>query len=218
MNFHFQPFITAFAAGLSAVFLFSNTASADPYLGEIRGFYTNWCPSGWLKADGALLSPSDHDALFSLLENRYGGNNFTTFALPDLRGRVPVAAGYGPGLSPVYHGKPFGRSSVQLTRAHLPEHRHLAPSSAQSVLNGSKGSPDTNAATGNMLSTFGSEAKIYVSEPTATAPFAEGTIQTSVTTEITTTGDEDNAPIELTQPSFGLTYCIAIKGVYPPRD
>jgi len=84
----------------------------DPFIGEIRLVGFNFAPHGWAFCDGQILSISQNPALFSLLGTTYGGNGSTTFALPDLRGRVPVHAGSGPGLSPYSLGQRAGVESV----------------------------------------------------------------------------------------------------------
>ena len=73
---------------------------SEPFVGEIRMFAGNFAPRGWAYCDGQLLAVSQNDALFSLLGTIYGGDGRTTFALPDLRGRVPMHWGSGPGLTP----------------------------------------------------------------------------------------------------------------------
>ncbi|MHA2174882.1 MAG: phage tail protein, partial [Candidatus Hodarchaeales archaeon] len=88
-------------------------ASANPYLGEIILFAGNFAPRGWAFCDGQLLLISQNTALFSLLGITYGGDGRTTFALPDLRGRVPVHAGTGPGLTPRPLGQKGGSETGQ---------------------------------------------------------------------------------------------------------
>ncbi|MEO1370355.1 MAG: tail fiber protein, partial [Acidobacteriota bacterium] len=73
---------------------------SEPFVGEVRMFAGNFAPRGWAFCDGQLLAVSQNDALFSLLGTIYGGDGRTTFGLPDLRGRIPIHAGSGPGLSP----------------------------------------------------------------------------------------------------------------------
>lgn len=72
---------------------------SDPFVGEIRMFAGNFAPRGWAFCDGQLLAVSQNDDLFSLLGTIYGGDGRTTFGLPDMRGRLPIHAGQGPGLS-----------------------------------------------------------------------------------------------------------------------
>ena len=100
------------------------SAGSDPFIGSIMQFAGSFAPSGWALAQGQLLSISSNTALFSLLGTTYGGDGSTTFGLPDLRGRVPVGTGTGPGLTPVSLGQEFGDETVALTTANLPAHDH----------------------------------------------------------------------------------------------
>src|SRR5262249_55020479 len=101
-------------------------AMAEPFLGEIRWVPYNFEPQGWAFCDGQLLPISQNTALFSLLGTTYGGDGRTTFALPDLRGRVSVHAGQGAGLSSYDLGSNGGAESVTLTSKQLPPHAHSA--------------------------------------------------------------------------------------------
>ena len=84
---------------------------SEPFLAEIRMVGFNFAPRGWAFCDGQLLPISQNTALFSLVGTIYGGDGRTTFALPDLRGRVPVGEGTGPGLPNVRQGVPFGTAN-----------------------------------------------------------------------------------------------------------
>ncbi|MEM7049393.1 MAG: tail fiber protein [Acidobacteriota bacterium] len=97
---------------------------SEPFVGEMRMFGGNFAPRGWAFCDGQLLAVSQNDALFSLLGTIYGGDGRTTFGLPDLRGRVPLHAGSGPGLSPRRLGAKAGAEKVTLTVNQLPSHTH----------------------------------------------------------------------------------------------
>lgn len=96
-------------------------------LGEISLFAGNYAPGGWMPADGRHLSIAENTALFNALGTTYGGNGQTTFALPDLRGRVPIGPGTGPGLAPRTLGEQMGAESVTLNVANLPAHSHTLP-------------------------------------------------------------------------------------------
>jgi microcystin-dependent protein len=100
------------------------TTSADPFIGEIKMFAGGFAPRGWAFCDGQLLAISSNEALFSLLGTTYGGDGRTTFALPDLRGRVPVHPGTGPGLSYRQWGDSMGTEQVTLTIDEIPAHNH----------------------------------------------------------------------------------------------
>jgi len=97
----------------------------EVFLGSITMFGGNFAPRGWAFCDGQLLPISSNQALFSLLGTIYGGDGRTTFALPDLRGRVPMHAGNGPGLSSRPLGSKGGAERVTLTVAEMPSHNHI---------------------------------------------------------------------------------------------
>ncbi|MCB9522950.1 MAG: phage tail protein [Myxococcales bacterium] len=97
---------------------------AEPFVGEIRMFAGNFAPRGWALCDGQLMAVAQNDALFSLLGTVYGGDGRTTFGLPDLRGRVPVHAGNGPGLTPRRIGDRAGAEEITLITVQMPAHTH----------------------------------------------------------------------------------------------
>jgi len=101
-----------------------STVSAEPLLGEIAMFAGNFAPRGWAFCDGQLLPINSNEALFSILGTTYGGDGRTPFALPDLRGRAPIHAGHGPGLSDYRLGSKGGQESVTLTIGQMPSHSH----------------------------------------------------------------------------------------------
>jgi len=97
---------------------------SEPFVGEIRMFAGNFAPRGWAFADGQLLAVSQNDALFSLFGTIYGGDGRTTFGLPDMRGRIPIHAGNGPGLTQRRLGSKSGSESVTVTQNQMPNHTH----------------------------------------------------------------------------------------------
>lgn len=97
---------------------------SEQYLGEIRMFAGNFAPANWAFCDGRQLAISEYDALFALLGTTYGGDGETTFALPDLRGRLPVNQGTGPDGTPYALGAQGGSETVTLTSDQLPQHTH----------------------------------------------------------------------------------------------
>src|SRR5437868_3362158 len=103
---------------------------SQPFVGEIRMFGGNFAPAGWAFCNGQLLAISENDTLFNLIGTTYGGDGQNTFALPDLRGRVPVHMGQGPGLSNYIIGQNGGVETVTVTIAQIPQHTH--PAMAQS--------------------------------------------------------------------------------------
>ena len=96
----------------------------EPYIGEIRMFGGNFAPVGWALCDGSLMQVSENEALFSVLGTIYGGDGRTTFALPDLRGRVPIHYGNGPGLTNRSIGTKQGAESITLASNQIPGHTH----------------------------------------------------------------------------------------------
>lgn len=104
---------------------------SEPFVGEVRMFAGNFAPRGWAFCDGQLLAVSQNDALFSLFGTIYGGDGRTTFGLPDMRGRLPVHAGTGPGLSNRRLGAKGGTENVTLTTNQLPSHSHNIKASNQ---------------------------------------------------------------------------------------
>src|ERR1700682_1273544 len=92
---------------------------SQPYVGEIRMFGGNFAPAGWMFCDGQLLAISDYDTLFNLIGTTYGGDGQSTFALPDLRGRIPVH--FGNGFTLAENG---GSETVTLTAQEIPAHNH----------------------------------------------------------------------------------------------
>lgn len=99
---------------------------SDPFVAEIRLGGFNFAPKGWAFCDGRLLPISQNTALFSLLGTAYGGDGKSSFALPDLQGRMPMHPGQGPGLSPRDLGESGGVETVTLQASEIPAHNHLA--------------------------------------------------------------------------------------------
>src|SRR4051812_40404269 len=102
----------------------------EPFLAEIDLFSFNFAPKGWAQCNGQLLPINQNQALFSLLGTTYGGNGQTNFALPDLRGRLPVGFGQGPGLSNYVQGDRSGVETVTVGPNELPAHTHAVDTSA----------------------------------------------------------------------------------------
>lgn len=103
---------------------------ATPFIGEIKMFGGDFAPSGWALCDGQPLAISQNSGLFSLLSNTFGGDGMTTFGLPDMRGRIPIHVGTGPGLTPRIWGQTGGVENVTLTTAQIPGHGHSSANSA----------------------------------------------------------------------------------------
>ncbi len=98
----------------------------EPFTGEIRIFASSTIPAGWVPCNGQLIAIQTNQALYSLITNTYGGDGISTFQLPDLRGRLPLAAGQGSGLSAYTLGEKGGQDFVPLNIDQTPEHTHRA--------------------------------------------------------------------------------------------
>jgi microcystin-dependent protein len=97
---------------------------SSPFVGEIRMFGGSFAPAGWAFCDGSLIPISENDTLFNLIGTTYGGDGENTFALPDLRGRIPIHQGQGPGISNYLIGERAGVEDVTLTTQQIPLHNH----------------------------------------------------------------------------------------------
>ena len=125
---------------------------SEPFVGEIRMFAGNFAPSGWALCDGQLLAVSQNDALFSLFGTIYGGDGRTTFGLPDLRGRVAIHNGTGPGLTERRIGSKAGQERVSLTTNQLPPHTHAWQASTAAAQNGNPVGAYLAKSSGNIYS------------------------------------------------------------------
>jgi microcystin-dependent protein len=104
---------------------------SEAYIGQIIPFAGNYAIQGWARCDGQLLPIQQYTALFAVIGNAYGGDGVTNFALPDLRARVPLHSGQGPGRSNRPLGSAGGQESVTLQAAQMPPHGHTVAAYAQ---------------------------------------------------------------------------------------
>ena len=189
---------------------------SDPFIAEIIMFGGNFAPRGWALCDGQLLSISQSSALFSILGTTYGGDGRTNFGLPDLRGRVAVHKGNGPGVTPVSLGQKGGNNNRTLTTANLPAHGHVATSDSVSTANAVMPGGNSNDAVGNFWADdVGVSSGTYHSGP-ANAAMNTGAITTTTTTTVANTGASQAFPIE--QPFIAVNYIIALVGLFPSRN
>jgi microcystin-dependent protein len=182
---------------------FYNMAS-QPYLGAIFMFAGNFAPVGYQLCQGQILSISQNTALFSILGTTYGGNGTSTFALPDLRGRVPVGQGSGPGLSPIVLGESAGTQNVTILSNNMPTHNHTI---AVSTAAGAKNSPQNNF----LAQTSDSDGNPY---PTYNNSATSGA--TLAPTTVSTAGG--SLPISIQNPYLGINFIIAMQGIFPSRN
>lgn len=177
----------------------------DPFVGEIRLLPYSYAPNNWALCQGQLIPIQQNTALFSLLGTTYGGDGRTTFALPDLRGRVAVHAGQGPGLSNYSLGEITGTPTETLSSAEMPMHTHALTGTVKvSSVNGGAISP-ANGVWG------GSPGHDEYAEEQGTSPLAADLI-----TGISAPAG-GGQPHENMMPYLALNYCIALSGVFPQR-
>ncbi|WP_407571656.1 phage tail protein [Deinococcus altitudinis] len=167
---------------------------SNPYIGEIRMFAGNFAPNGWLFCDGTLLPISEYDTLFNLIGTIYGGDGQSSFALPDLRGRVPLHQGSA-GSASYTIGQQAGAESVTLTAQQLPVHSH--------PLNVISGTATTPAPGGQFLAAVGS-GEVFISDtptvslnPASVGPYG------------------GSQPHENRMPFQGVNYIISLYGIFP---
>jgi microcystin-dependent protein len=176
---------------------------SQPYVGQIMMFAGNFAPAGWAFCAGQLMPISEYDTLFNLIGTTYGGDGQSTFALPDLRGRVPIHQGQGGGLSSYTMGQAAGSETVTLTVQQIPIHNHFLLANA-------------NAATGANPAANQTVAFENVNQspmPYSYYPYDGSGQVTLPANSISPAGG--NQPHENVQPIIVLNYCISLFGVYP---
>jgi microcystin-dependent protein len=173
----------------------------DPFIGQICLFGFDFAPRGWMACNGQLLPIAQNSALFSLLGTTYGGDGRTTFALPDLRGRVPVHQGQGAGRSVYTMGEAGGAEQVTLTVNQMPAHTHPVRVPI------SDGGADQTSSQGNVLASDTS-GSIYTAAANANDGYPGVTAQPA----------GGNQPVSMLPPFLVGNYCIAIQGIFPSRN
>lgn len=176
----------------------------EPFIAQITLFGGDFAPRGWALCQGQLLAIAQNTALFSIVGTYYGGDGQVTFALPDLRGRVPIQPGQGPGLSNYVIGETAGVEHQTLLITNLPMHNHLLMASVQ---NGDSAAPEGNyPAVLNDAAGTGADPRGYHGTPsTSMNPMAVGV-----------TGGSQ--PFSIMQPFLALNFIIAMTGVFPSRN
>lgn len=182
--------------------------STEPFIGEIKIFAFNFAPRGYSFCAGQVISIAQNTALFSLLGTMYGGNGQTTFALPDLRGRVGVGQGQGPGLSNYAIGQVSGTENTTLTINNMPLHTHTAQANVNNAAAG-VAVPVAGSSLAAAKDINGDNTSIY----TATAP------NTALSAGSVTVGPAGGStPFNNLQPYLALNYSIAMQGIFPSRN
>jgi len=191
--------ICALAASLSAALATPAAPQAtEPYLGEIMIVGYTFCPMGWAEANGQLTSITENEALFSLFGTTYGGDGVTTFALPDLRGRAAADQGTGPGQPTYVQGQSGGTPTFTLTVQQMPQHTH--------AVMGTSSAGDAASPANGIFATFLNN--VYNTAGPATVAFQPNAVGVA----------GSSMPVGNMQPFLTLRFCVAMQGIFPPRN
>ncbi len=169
-----------------------------PWVGEIRMVGFNFQPQGWMLCNGQLLAISQYSVLFDLIGTTYGGDGQSTFALPDLRGRVPLGAGQGTGLSNYVLGQPSGAETVTLTVNQMAAHTHLY----------TPGAGAAEQTTNRPDSAYPTVGGYYDATPNGSAPMPSPSVANA----------GGNQPHPNLQPYLGINFIISLFGIFPSQN
>jgi len=167
---------------------------STPYIGEIRMVGFNFAPIGWALCDGQLLAIAEYETLFTLIGTTYGGDGQNTFAVPDLRGRLPMHMGSGAGLSTRIIGEMSGVEQVTLINSQMPQHSHVPQ--AQSA-NGALNSPQNGIWAGSTTALYTTDAP--------NVPMRSGLVNPV----------GGNQPHDNMMPYLVINFVISLFGVFP---
>ncbi|HET6511541.1 MAG TPA: tail fiber protein [Candidatus Kapabacteria bacterium] len=173
---------------------------AEPFIGQIIAGGWNFAPRSYATCDGQILSIAQNTALFSLLGTTFGGNGQTTFALPDLRGRVPIHMGQGPGLSSYSLGQVAGEENHTLILSEMPAHNHMV---------------NVQSAIANQRSPVNNFLAMESQNRTSTYNTASGGATLNAQS-ISAAGSSQ--PHNNIQPYLVINFCIALEGIFPSRN
>lgn len=175
---------------------------SDPYLGEIRMFAGNYAPKSWAFCDGQMLAISSNEALFSLIGANYGGDSRTSFALPDMRGRLPLHQGQGVGLTQRNIASKFGLEQVRLTSEEMPQHNHSFQATTDIA--------DASEPSGQVLASQNDGDMTYISSPQ--------TSNVEAMSSSTVVGQGADQAHYNMMPYSCVNFIIATIGNYPSRN
>lgn len=172
---------------------------SNPFIGEIRMFGGNFAPAGWAFCHGQLMSIAENETLFVLIGTTYGGDGQSTFALPDLRGHIPIHQGTGSGLSTRVIGEQAGSESTTLIVNQIPAHLHAAQNAA------------TSAAADRRNPKGAKFAK-----PRESAYATPGTVVPL--NSVTSGAAGGSQPHENVQPFLCISFIISLFGIFPSQN
>ena len=168
----------------------------QPFIGEVRMFSFNFPPRGWAQCSGQLLAINQNQALFSILGTTYGGDGRTTFALPDLRGRVPVHMGQGAGLSSYNEGQLGGQETHTLIQSEIPAHTHSSSASSNA------------ADVASPANAFWADGGVSAYSATPSTALSGAALSSA----------GGSQPHENRSPYLTVNFCIALVGIFPSRN
>lgn len=176
---------------------------SDPYVGEIRMFGGSFAPSNWAFCNGQIIAISQNSALFSLLGTTYGGDGRVSFGLPEMRGRLPVHQGAGPGLTPRRMGEKMGHETVALNINQIPAHSHAYNASTE-IANSPNPANDVLASQDDG------------DTPYAAQPVDPANLQAMNSQTLAMKGQSQ--PHSNMMPYLPINFIICLFGIYPPRS
>lgn len=196
--------IIALGAASAAAIAAVPAAAQDYYLGQLIEVGNNYCPRGWVETNGQILAISTNAALFSLLGTTYGGNGTSTFQLPDLRGRMAISQGTGPGLSNYTQGQVGGAQQATLNQSNLPAHIHVA-------------TIETNPGNATERRSFRNAFAVTADNQYATGTNLNVTMHVDTIT-VQGAGDTATTTAPTVSPFLVNRFCIATSGIFPSRN
>ena len=196
------------AALITTPVLTTPAQAVQPYIGQIIMFGGNFAIRNYAQCDGQLLSVNQNQSLFSILGTMYGGDGRTTFGLPDLRGRVPLHFGHGPGLSNRPQAEKRGSETVTLNANQMPQHNHTATG----VVRATSAAGNTEDPAGNVLAQENREDQYRNGGATPDVSMAANTVELTVNNN----GSSQSHPN--VQPYLVISFQIALFGIFPPRN
>jgi microcystin-dependent protein len=179
---------------------------SEAFIGEIRLFGGTFAPVSWHFCDGTVLAIASNTPLFSLIGTTYGGNGQTTFALPDLRGRLPVCTGTGNGLPAVSLGQVWGSESVTVMTSQMPMHNHLVQASTTNPV--STNMPGTSVSFGALDQTLDFYVDTTQGTPNGQNLFSPNAVSYQ----------GGNLPHENRMPCQAINYIICLEGIFPSSN
>ena len=184
---------------------------ADAYIGQIEAFAFAYAPRGWAQCAGQVMAINQNQALFALLGTTFGGDGRTTFGLPDLRGRLAMGQGSGPGLTPRVIGEKGGEETHQLNVSEIPLHTHAVAAAATADTTKNTSSPGKavvlSKTTGEAQGGDSLTINLYAADANPNQPLAPEAI-----------GTTGGMPHENRMPYLGVNLCICLQGIFPSRN